>query len=153
MTTRPVERSVHELMGGCHCGNVVLLVELSQPPESYSPRACDCDFCCKHAAAYVSDPRGSLTIRIRDARLHQRYRQGSGQAECLLCTSCGVYVAALYQGPAGSLYGTVNIRALQRDASFAAAKSVSPKLLSESEKVERWRTIWFAGVALELDGR
>jgi hypothetical protein len=31
--------------GGCHCGNLRLLLRLSQPPEDTPLRACGCSFC------------------------------------------------------------------------------------------------------------
>jgi hypothetical protein len=93
--------------GGCHCGNIRVELELTRTAGTYNPRACDCDFCRKHRAAYVSDPQGSLLILIRDERDSGRYAQGSGQAELLLCRNCGVLVSPLYR-QAGRLYAAVN---------------------------------------------
>src|SRR6185312_13731802 len=76
-------QSMHKLKGQCHCGNVRVEIELVRSPETYNPRACDCDFCSKHAAAYVSDPQGSLLMQVRDDAGISRYRQGSGAAECI----------------------------------------------------------------------
>lgn len=70
---------MHRLSGQCHCQAIQLELQLPQPPASYQPRACDCDFCRKHAAAYVSDPDGALRIRARPGALGL-YRQGSGKA-------------------------------------------------------------------------
>ena len=67
--------------GGCHCGNIGVELQLTRAPDSYSPRACGCDFCRKHGAAYVSDPDGALHMRIADPAQAGRYRQGSGQAD------------------------------------------------------------------------
>ena len=131
--------------GGCHCGNIAVEMTLVDMPDSYRPRACDCDFCRKHGASYVSDTRGSLMIRIRDERESNRYRQGSGSAECLLCRNCGVLVAILYRGDE-QLYGAVNAAALATPTGFGPEQIVSPRILSESEKVTRWRDIWFADV-------
>jgi hypothetical protein len=136
---------MHELSGGCHCGNIVVRVRLSRVPDSYSPRACDCDFCRKHGAAYLSDTAGSLTIHIRNPRDSSSYRQGSGAAECLVCRNCGVLIAALYRGAEQS-YATVNVRILETGASFAAEQPVSPHKLSEAEKIQRWQQLWFANV-------
>src|SRR5690348_18095264 len=67
-------------------------MQFAHEPGSYHPRACDCDFCRKNAAAYVSDPQGSLGIRVQDARCLGNYRQGSGVAECIFCAKCGVLI-------------------------------------------------------------
>lgn len=134
------------LTGGCHCGGITLTVELTAAPHEFHPRACDCDFCRKHGATWVSDPKGTLHIRIGDARDAGRYTQGAGLAEMLLCRRCGVLVAALWQ--ADRLYGVVNARALDVRDGFSATQPVSPQQLSPEAKVSRWQSIWFADVRL-----
>jgi hypothetical protein len=135
--------------GGCYCGNIRLSVTLSRDPSAYNPRACDCDFCQKHGAAYVSDPQGELRIQINDAAQVSRFRQGSNTAEMLLCRSCGVLVGALYR-EADRLFGTLNVQALDCRAAFGAAHSVSPKLLAADQKVQRWRDLWFPDVTVAV---
>ena len=142
---------MHVLNGGCHCGKLLVRMELTRPPASYNPRACDCDFCRKHAAAYVSDPKGALLIRIADPQSAGRYRQGSGLAELLFCDTCGVAVGALYRDEA-RLYGVVNARVLGDAAGFGAEQTVSPQRLSPDEKVSRWRKVWFADVSIVVEG-
>lgn len=139
---------MHGASGGCHCGNVLVELELSRAPGTYHPRACDCDFCRKHGAAYLSDPQGSLLIRIKDERRSGSYRQGSGTAEFLLCKDCGVLVGVLYRSDAG-IHGAVNARAIDRidgQASFGPEQPVSPRTLAAGDKVKRWRDVWFPGV-------
>lgn len=133
--------------GGCHCGNILVDLELARAPDSYYPRACDCGFCRQHDAAYVSDPQGSLVIRIKDEHLSGRYRQGSGQAEFLFCGNCGVLVGVLYRHD-GRLFAAVNAKAVEGGKSFGAEKTVSPKTLSASGKVKRWQEIWFSSVSI-----
>jgi hypothetical protein len=137
---------VEPFAGGCHCGNISVRVALTRAPSGYSPRACDCEFCRRHGAAWVSDPLGSLLIHVRDQSDAGRYAQGAGIAEMLLCRNCGVLVAALWQG--SHLYGVVNANVLEVRASFAAAQPVSPKSLSAESKKSRWQEIWFADVRL-----
>ena len=133
-----------ELKGGCHCGNVRIAVGLTRDAEAYRPRACDCDFCLKHGAAYISDPAGTLRIEIRDAQQIARYRQGSGTAECLLCGSCGVLVAVTYETD-GRAFATVNYRAIE-GARFGEPVTVSPKQLGVLDKIGRWKELWFSSV-------
>jgi hypothetical protein len=134
-----------QLHGGCHCGGLELGIELPRPAQTYAPRACDCDFCRKHAAAYVSDPYGSLLVRVRDTAAEGRYRQGSGSAEMLLCRNCGVLLGALYRHE-NALLGVANVRTLESRGEFAPEQTVSPRLLSAEQKVGRWREIWFPNV-------
>lgn len=136
---------MHRLNGGCHCGNIRFEMALPNAPETYSPRACDCDFCHKHGAAYVADPDGSLLIRLQDEQMVTRYRQGAGIADCLVCATCGVLVAIHYQGE-GQGFAAVNSRAIDGGVRFAESIPVSPKELSASEKVERWKRLWFQQV-------
>jgi hypothetical protein len=135
-----------QLSGGCHCGNIAVTVELARDAGAYHPRACDCDFCRKHGAAWVSDPQGSLLIQLRAERDASRYAQGAGIAEMLLCRTCGVLVAALWREQ--QLYGVVNVSVLDARAAFAAAQTVAPKALSPEEKRKRWQSLWFSAVTL-----
>src|SRR5215469_4824393 len=134
------------LEGGCHCGNIRVRVELEREPAGYAPRACDCEFCRKHGAVWVSDPRGSLSIELRDERDTGRYAQGDRVAEMLLCRNCGVLVCALWQEQ--RLYGVVNANILAQRAVFADTKPVSPRTLSADAKRSRWQAIWFAKVTV-----
>jgi|SRR5450631_2117786 hypothetical protein len=136
---------MHKVSGGCHCGNIRVDLELSRPPDTYDPRSCDCDFCRKHSASYVSDAQGSLVIRLQDERDAGWYRQGSGLAECLICRNCGVLVGAVYRSDK-QLYATVNVKAVDARVNFGAEQPVSPKSLSASEKIGRWQDIWFSDV-------
>jgi len=142
---------VPRLAGGCHCGNIRVTVDLTHSPDTYAPRACDCEFCRKHGAAWVSDPQGSLLIQIRNEDDTGRYAQGAGIAEMLLCRNCGVLVGALWREQ--RLYGVVNANVLDKRAAFADLQPVSPRTLSADAKRSRWQSIWFANVTLTTDPR
>ena len=138
---------MHSVSGGCYCGNILLDLQLANEPGSYNPRACDCAFCRKHGAAYISDAQGSLRVRINDQARSGTFRQGSELAEMLLCTHCGVLMGALYRTE-GRIYATVNVRAVEGAATFGVEQSVSPKKLSPDAKVARWKELWFSNVEL-----
>ena len=140
---------MYRVSGGCHCGNVQLDIELTREPGSYHPRACDCDFCSKHRAAYLSDPQGALTVRVRDASNTGYYRQGSSLADFLICKNCGVLVGVVYRSNE-RVYGAVNAKAVEARTNFAAEQPVSPKVLSGEEKVTRWQGIWFSNVTIAV---
>jgi hypothetical protein len=124
-----------------------LHLQLTRDPAEYSPRACDCDFCRKHGAAWLSDAQGSVRITVREPRELGKYAQGSGTAELLLCRHCGVVVAACLDAD-GRLYGAVNAQVVDSEAPFAAAQVVSPHQLSVDDKVRRWRQLWFSDVSI-----
>lgn len=133
--------------GGCYCGNIRFEFTLTRPPGDYSPRACDCDFCTKHSAAYLSDPAGSLSVRIGDPAQVSRYRQGSEQAEFLVCARCGV-LTGVFLETAGRVYGAVNARAVEGGVEFGPEQAVSPKKLGPGDKLARWQGVWFPGVRI-----
>lgn len=133
------------LHGSCHCSNIRLFVGLSCAPQDYQPRACDCDFCQKHGAAYISDAAGSLTIEWREEP--GRYRHGSRSAEFLFCRQCGVLVAVTHEAD-GRLFAALNVRALDADPGFAAQAPASPQQLPPEQRIERWKKLWFADVLL-----
>jgi len=128
-----------------------MMSPLSNPsvldPASMIPRACDCSFCQKHAAAYISDPAGQLSVIMQSPDALRWYQQGSNTAEFLLCTGCGVLVAVVFEHNA-RIYGAVNARSLERLADFHSAVPASPQLLAADEKVARWLQVWFPDVEL-----
>lgn len=138
---------MHKVNAGCHCGNIRVGLALSHAPGNYSPRTCDCEFCKKHGAAYVSDPRGTLDVTVEDEQACTTYRQGSALADFLICSRCGVLVGVFYQD-GERLYGALNASIVGAQARFAAASPVSPKKLTETEKPERWKALWFSEVRI-----
>lgn len=138
-------QNMHHIKGGCHCKNIRLEASLTQPLDSYSPRTCDCDFCRKHNASYVSDPNGSLRYHVKHPNSLGKYRQGSETADFLFCRDCGVLVGVLYQEQE-RLYAALNSLAVDEEAMFGAKSSVSPKTLSKEEKISRWKSVWFSDV-------
>ena len=139
--------TIHEYRGGCHCGNITLVFASARPPEKFRPGACDCGFCRKHAASYVSDPQGRLQVSVRDAGELSAYRQGSESAEFLVCRRCGVVVAVTYREQ-GHLYATVNAQVLE-PAGFGSAAAVSPKNLDPAERRALWKKVWIPDVSIQ----
>ncbi|MEM7283259.1 MAG: aldehyde-activating protein [Pseudomonadota bacterium] len=136
----------------CYCGNISALVTLSRSLAEFQSRCCDCGFCTKHGAAYLSDSAGSLEIVICDADSTVGYRQGSGAAEFWVCGACGVLVAVTHdQG--SKLLGAVNARALSNYHSVTKQQVVSPKTLNRDGKTTRWGEIWFQDVTITVGRR
>jgi Uncharacterized conserved protein len=142
---------MYAFKGSCHCGNVCVELALTRPPKEYNPRACDCDFCRKHGASYVSDPNGSLVIHVRDENALHRYRQGSNTADMVLCANCGVLIGGAYQAAEG-VFATINVMIIDGDVTFGETKPASPKELNAAEKVRRWTDLWFANVLFDRTG-
>lgn len=138
---------MYEIKGSCHCGNIQVHLELSRPPETYSPKLCDCDFCRKHGASYLFDSKGSLRIHASDEQSLGRYRQGSRIADCLFCRNCGVLVGVAYE-ESGRLFAAINSQISEEGTSFGTKKPVSPKSLAPSQKVQAWKGVWFPDVQI-----
>lgn len=131
--------------GSCHCGRVQIEFTTSAELAGMMPRACDCDFCQKHGAAYVSDPSGRLRITVAELDALLSYRQGSKAAHFRLCGRCGVLVAVTFEHQ-GNTYGAVNIGCIDERSLFGASVPASPQHLSPEEKVSRWLQLWVPGV-------
>ena len=134
------------LKGHCHCGSVSVTAGFTRDLTDYAPRACDCDFCQMHNAAYLSDPDGSLTFHTDDSSSIRRYRQGAELADMLFCGHCGVLLGAQYK-ESESVFGVVNARLFSQ--AFGETQPASPKQLAPRDKTNRWKRLWFSGVAFE----
>jgi len=137
------------LAGSCHCGSVSLHFHTTKTPEGFRPRACDCSFCQKHGAMYLSDASGRLVLKVEDAPLLQRYRQGAGVAEFLSCARCGVLVAVIHES-GGKTIGAINARCMDALGSFGEPIVVSPQKLGPNEKIERWSEVWIQEVRIDV---
>lgn len=135
-----MDRITHE--GGCHCGSLRWQFTTTRTAAEFAPRACDCDFCSRHHAAWVSDAQGALRLDVHHATGLQRYRQGSNQADFLLCGNCGVLVAVVARSEDGRLLGAVNRHAFDERDGFAEETVASPRLLAADTKLERWTHLW-----------
>jgi hypothetical protein len=88
-----------------------------------------------------------LMIFVKDEMNLRRYQQGGGIADFLLCKKCGVLIGVCYESQ-GRLYAAVNNRAIDGKASFWQETVVSPKQLSDNEKIQRWQDVWFSDVRI-----
>lgn len=127
--------------GGCHCGGLRWTLDTGVPLAGFTPRACDCDFCTRHRAAWVSDPRGAL--RLHDAGGYlRRYRHGSAQADFLFCGSCGVLVAVTCTDASGIRRGAVNRNSFDQRQLLGNEVVAAPQQLGPAAKLARWAQLW-----------
>ena len=101
--------------GECHCGALTVRFSTVRNEEDLQPRACDCTFCLRHGAAYLSDCAGRLEIV---APADCVYRFGFRITDFHVCKNCGVLVAATWRDEGGALFGVVNLHALEKADSF-----------------------------------
>ena len=112
--------------GGCHCKNVSVIIKTAKSLNEYEPRACDCDFCTKHGAAFISDNKGELTFKIQDYDYISHYNQGDRIINLIVCKKCGVFTGGFYKQK-DKILATLNSIILDGRASLKPAVPASPK--------------------------
>jgi hypothetical protein len=73
--------------GGCHCGAVRFVAEL--PAEPVSALDCNCSICSMTGFLHIIVAHEHFTLE-RGGEVLTSYRFGSGAAEHLFCSVCGV---------------------------------------------------------------
>ena len=136
-----------KLRGSCHCGDITLQVSLPPGSQALVPRRCDCGFCSRHGAEWISAADGRLEIQFADGAAAGRYRQGSNQADLVFCRRCGALTHVCIE-ESGRMLAAANSRMFDQSRLLAAAEPVSPQRLDAAEKLQRWRRLWFARVVL-----
>ncbi len=90
----------------------------------------------------MTDPAGSLEIRIRDPDQVSRYRFGLRTADFLICRTCGVYVTAVCTVD-GATYATLNCNVLDDRSAFTQpAARVDYDGEAAPERLARRRRAW-----------
>ena len=147
----PLAKQSTTLHGSCHCGRIQVEFTTSITLQETTPRACDCSFCQKHGAAYISNSSGALRIVAAQPSALRSYSQGSEAARFQMCAQCGVLVAVIFEHN-GRIYGAVNATCLDELALLGASLPASPQLLSPQEKISRWLELWVPEVQVVITG-
>jgi hypothetical protein len=89
-----------EYLGTCPCGQVQLTLFSEIAAEDFKPRsdAEFCEFCRAHDGVWISDPKGSISLRALDLTRVERF--ASGQVQFHICAVCGTLVYALFEDAA-----------------------------------------------------
>lgn len=102
--------------GGCHCRTNRYRLHWPADGGAVPARCCGCTFCRSIGAAWTSHPAARLDLQLSVAQPPRRYRFGTGTADFLSCTACGVCFAVLGEDQ-GRRIAVVNVNTLdQRDA-------------------------------------
>ncbi|HML13088.1 MAG TPA: hypothetical protein VK456_07250 [Xanthobacteraceae bacterium] len=99
----------------CHCGNIRVALDWPAGASSIAARACGCEFCTKHGAAWTSHPDGRFDLTIADEGRVTRYRFGSKTADFHVCLTCGV-VPIVTCTIEGTRYAVFNVNAFDAAA-------------------------------------
>ena len=78
---------MQNVTGGCHCGAVRFTAEM---PDSHVPALdCNCSICSRTAFLHIMVPHDKFTL-LQGADRLTSYQFGTGAAEHLFCSVCGV---------------------------------------------------------------
>ena len=110
-------------VGGCHCGNIHVRLQLTKPPEDNALRGCTCSFCRSHRPRIVADPEGQFEVWADDWSLVENYRFGTKTCDFLICRRCGVFIAAVADMPVGTR-AVVNVNCLDDRERFATEPAI-----------------------------
>ena len=118
--------------------------------DRYSPAETDtCSFCRKHGARTTSDPGGRVVITVHHPEQLLRYRFGLRTADFLVCTRCGIYLAAVMNEGFAS-FATVNVNTLDAvDRLTQPATPVTYEGESAAERSARRKACWTPAVVVE----
>ena len=132
--------------GKCGCGAVRVKLFLPCSLDTLEPRRCDCDYCVAHDGVYLSHPGAELQVWSRHAQREER--QGDEIARLLHCSECGELTVVICELN-GVLRGAVRPQLLDDFSLLPPARSVSPKLLSPEQKIDRWKNLWMRVEVME----
>ena len=136
--------SIQHFEGSCHCSAIGLVYSTALAPNGWSIRACQCDFCRKHAALPTSDPDGTLEFLTREPDTLHRYRFGQRTADFLLCRHCGIYIGAMMHVD-GKHFGIINVRVLRLNVPLPEAVTMNfdGETVAERQtrRLKRWMPV------------
>ena len=122
------------IRGACHCRNITFRFIWDPAPSEIPARACDCQFCTKHGAAWTSKPTGKLEVTVGDGQQVSRYSFGTRTAEFLVCAKCGG-VPVVTSRINEHLYAVVNVNAFE-NLEPALLRRI-PASFDDEEEVDR----------------
>ncbi len=131
--------------GGCHCDSIQIEYISSIAPSVTEIRECQCSFCRKHGTKAIADPTGLLVIRIVEAKSVSGYSFGLQTAQYLVCSKCGVYVAAITNDkdePRGiAILNSLNESALFTSPAVPADYSAENRFYRQALRRQNWTPV------------
>jgi hypothetical protein len=135
-----------QIQGRCHCGNIAFALDGFPTPGAIPARACDCTFCQKHGAVWTAHPTARLRVTLAEPLHVSRYRFGTGTAQFLVCSTCGV-VPVVLSDVEGQRYAVVNVHTFENvDASMLLPQPVSFGEEDAATRLARRQHHWIAQV-------
>jgi hypothetical protein len=139
--------TTHKMNGRCHCNQMTVELATALEPHELALRACQCSFCRRHGARTTSDPAGALRIVLTNCESVSYYQFAAQAAEFLVCSRCGVYVAALLRD-GDRVYATVNANTFDVPLT-QHAEPVDYDHETPEQRTERRRSMWTPAFIVE----
>jgi hypothetical protein len=132
--------------GSCHCGNVSFELAWEPDPAEIQARACGCSFCLKHGGVWTSNPKGALSVTVRDPAQLEKYAFGTRTADFHICRQCGV-VPLVTSDIDGRTYAVVSVNAFNNvDRSKVRVAPISFEGEETSSRLDRRKRNWIPHV-------
>jgi hypothetical protein len=139
---------VQDFPGQCHCGNISVIFQSDKDTKDFVPRICECTFCTKHGARWISDPAGTVIVTIKDDTRVSKYAFGHETAEFITCSRCGVTLLAVSEIE-GNRHAVLNVNVLDDQGSFTGTESAFDyDAESELSRLDRRKKNWIGRVEL-----
>lgn len=141
-----------QIQGSCHCANISYSLEWPGAAAEIPARSCGCTFCLKHGGVWTSHPQAVLRVWITAPDVVTRYAFGTGTAQFLVCTRCGVAPVVTSQID-GAIYAVVNVNTFDNvERSRILCQPANFEGEEVSLRLERRRRKWIADVVV-TEGR
>jgi len=135
--------------GSCFCGNIKFELKTLKQAQDFAIRRCQCSFCTKTGARYISDPKGELIVHLKDENRVNLIQFGTKTADFAACLECGAIPLAI-SNIDGQVYGIININALDEAANFnrhAIAMDYDDE--SKEQRLARRKQNWIGAVRFD----
>ena len=133
--------------GGCSCKNIVISLFLDSELSQHIPRACQCSYCKKINAAYISFSNWKLEVRIKNSGHINKFRFSTRTADFVSCKICDelIYVVSKI---GNKNYSVVNITAF-KNIQFSDPIKTNFDSEVQSERMIRRKLNWISNVCSE----
>lgn len=139
------------LNGSCHCGDLRFVFHTNQSESEFTPRLCQCLFCIRHDAKWITDPEGTVEITYREPTTVSFYSFGTRTADFIICRNCGVLVAAVSEID-GTRYAALNSKSMVEHSFNVQALLSDFDGESLEERLDRRKRNWIKRVTLTALG-
>ena len=133
--------------GGCSCKNIVISLFLDSELSQHTPRACQCSYCKKKNAAYISFSDWRMEVKIKNSDQINKFRFSTRTADFVSCKICDelIYVVSKI----GNInYSVVNITAF-KNIKFPGPEECDFDSEIQSERLIRRELNWISNVYIE----